>query len=63
MADVAHYAYHQKFSKAEVNYEHPARGEHKCSECVHFEVIRPNGCEIVRGLILPGDWCNKWKAK
>jgi hypothetical protein len=53
----------KRFTKAEVGYEHPAQGEHDCKGCEHFEVIRPNGCEIVKGIILPEDWCRKWEAK
>jgi hypothetical protein len=53
----------RKYSKAEVHFEHPARGENHCSQCVHFEVERPNGCEVVAGYIAASDWCDQFKAK
>lgn len=53
----------KKYAKSEVNYESPAQGESHCSQCVHFEVQTPRACEIVRGLIKPGDWCSRFKAK
>jgi len=51
----------EKYSKEEVAYESPAKGMNRCSACVHYEV--KHRCEIVTGVILPGDWCKKWKAK
>lgn len=51
----------EKYSKAEVQFEHPAKGEHHCGECRHFEP--PMNCTIVDGFILSGDWCNKFEAK
>lgn len=50
-------------SKSEVGYEHPAQGPNHCADCIHFEVKRPNGCEIVSGLIMPEDWCRKFSMK
>jgi hypothetical protein len=47
-----------KASKPSVGFEHPAKGQHHCSECVHFEV--PHRCAIVAGLIQPGDWCRRF---
>lgn len=46
------------FSKAQVGFEHPAKGPHHCSECKHFR--GPNSCEIVSGRIEAGDWCEKF---
>ena len=52
-----------QYSKDEVGYEHPAKGRQHCSGCKHFEVIGPHHCEIVRGIILPQDWCEKYESK
>ena len=56
-----------KYTHAEVRFEHPARGENTCDECEHF--IRGSlggwhigGCEIVKDPIEPEDWCNKFNA-
>jgi hypothetical protein len=56
-----------KYTHAEVGFEHPARGKNTCDECAHF--IRGSlggwhvgGCEIVTDPIEPGDWCNKFNA-
>ena len=53
----------QQFDKSEVQFEHPAKGANHCSQCVHFQVLHKNGCEIVKGHIEAGDWCNKFKAE
>ena len=45
-------------SKSEVQYEHPAKGPHHCSQCRHFK--SPHSCEIVEGRIAPEDWCKKF---
>lgn len=50
-----------KLSKAEVHYEHPAKGADHCGACRHFD--GQNGCEIVAGPIEPGDWCERFEAK
>lgn len=47
--------------KTEVDFEHPAKGEHHCSECQHFRA--PHACAIVKGDIDPGDWCKWFEAK
>lgn len=44
---------------AEVEFEHPAKGPHHCSECVHWLGAR---CEIVEPPVEAGDWCNRWTA-
>lgn len=49
-----------KFTKTEVDFEHPAKGVNHCGECKHFEVHGPKLCEIIAGTILPEDWCNKF---
>ena len=56
-----------KYTHAEVRFEHPARGKNTCDECAHF--IRGSlggwhvgGCEIVKNPIEPEDWCNKFNA-
>lgn len=47
------------YSKAEVNYSKGTDKEH-CGNCDHFEVLHKNGCELVKGDIRAGMWCNKW---
>jgi hypothetical protein len=56
-----------KYTHAEVRFEHPARGKNTCDECAQF--IRGSlggwhvgGCEIVKNPIEPEDWCNKFNA-
>lgn len=48
-------------TKAEVDFEHPAKGDHHCSECRHFAA--PHACRVVEGRIDPGDWCKRFEAK
>jgi hypothetical protein len=48
------------FIKSEVNFESPATGMNHCIECVHYIAGR---CEIVKGVVLPGDWCNQFKKR
>jgi hypothetical protein len=47
-----------KLSKQSVAFEHPAKGPHHCSECVHY---LGGACDIVAGKIEPADWCEKFK--
>ena len=47
----------RKLTKAEVEFEDPAKGNEFCRECRHFEVEKPNGCEIVGGKVEGGDYC------
>jgi hypothetical protein len=56
-----------KYTHAEVGFEHPSRGKNTCDECAHF--VRGSlggwhvgGCEIVKDPIEPEDWCNKFNA-
>ncbi len=56
-----------KYTHAEVGFEHPARGKDICGECAHF--IRGSlggwhvgGCEIVKDPIEPENWCNRFRA-
>lgn len=53
----------EKFTKAEVGYEHPAQGRDHCRDCIHFEVERRHTCEIVAGRINGRDWCKKFEEK
>ena len=32
-----------------------------CGNCVMFRA--DNSCDLVKGLVLPGDVCDKWEAK
>lgn len=47
------------YRKAEVGFEHPAKGPNHCSQCEHF--LGNLECEIVGGVIHPEDWCEKFK--
>lgn len=47
-------------TKSQVAYESPARGVDRCSECRYWRA--PASCEIVGGVILPGDWCKRFIA-
>lgn len=51
-----------KFTKAEVDFEHPASGMDLCRRCVYFQPATKS-CRIVEGLIQPNDWCNKFQEK
>ena len=46
--------------KESVGFEHPAKGEHHCSECQYYIAPEEN-CMIVKGKIEPKDWCERWK--
>lgn len=48
------------YDKADVKFEHPARGPHHCSECVHW-IPAADACRLVRGEVMAQDWCNKFK--
>jgi hypothetical protein len=63
MSDTTVHGLHLIYTKAQVGYQHPAKGEDHCGTCKHFEVRRKNGCEIVAGKILAGDWCKKYAEK
>lgn len=51
----------KQYPKNEVGYQHPSKepGE-RCALCVHFEVLHHHGCERVLGVILPGDYCERF---
>lgn len=51
----------KKLSKSAVGFEHPAKHAQQCARCVHF-VQGKRACKIVAGLVMPADWCKKWKA-
>ena len=53
----------QKFTHAEVGYEHPSThsGAHNCSHCIHYIVATPPRCEGVKSPIRPEDWCRRWR--
>lgn len=49
-----------KLTKAETNFEHPAKGANHCSQCVHYNKENET-CEIVIGSVEPQDWCEEFK--
>lgn len=49
-----------KFAKSEVGFEHPAKGPEHCLLCTHYR-LAPRGCQIVTGIVLPGDWCKHFE--
>ena len=51
-----------KFTKAEVGFEHPAKGPHHCSQCKHF-MADEDACRIVAGHVTPRDWCKKFASR
>ena len=51
----------EKYTHAQVDYEHPAKGMDQCRDCTHFIAGKPAECEIVKSPIRPEDWCKKWK--
>jgi hypothetical protein len=52
---------HGLVPKAEVGYEHPAKGDDHCGECFFF--IPPDACQLVIPPILPQDWCQLHEDK
>lgn len=54
------FSHPKKYDKSEVGFESPAKGPNHCSMCEHYQGGK---CEIVRGEVKPGDWCNKFKKK
>jgi hypothetical protein len=46
----------RKKKKSDVDYGEGTKSEH-CGICEHFEVERPNGCELVTGFIEDNKWC------
>ena len=51
-----------KLAKSDVEFEHPAKGPHHCSECRHF-LRAERACTVTQGRIMPQDWCNKFSEK
>lgn len=51
------------FSKQDVEFEHPAKGDEHCNACRHFEIRHPEACEIVEGKIEGYDWCIMYNIK
>lgn len=49
-----------KFSKQAVGFEHPAQGPNHCGDCKHFLGGR---CAIVSGIVMAGDWCEKFEKE
>lgn len=50
----------QKFSKIAAQFEHPAKGDDRCGECIHF--LPHLACDKVDGLVRPEDWCTLFEA-
>ena len=48
------------YTKAEVKFESPAKGMDNCASCKYYLSGR---CAIVSGVVLPGDWCRKYKKE
>lgn len=51
-----------KLTQKEVGLEHPARGPHRCSQCIHFNQQTQADCHIVAGRVLPRDWCHEFAS-
>jgi len=47
--------------KADVGFEHPAKGPHHCRECRHYLIGMR--CRLVAGRVEPGDWCELFEAR
>jgi hypothetical protein len=47
--------------KFSVQFEHPAKGPHRCGQCIYFQP--PDACSKVAGKVESEDWCKLWKAK
>jgi len=66
VADVTVHGAHatERYTKEQVNYrdESPEEDE-RCELCKHFEVLRKNGCEIVKGIIKASGYCDRFEAK
>jgi len=48
-----------KVSKESVSYEHPAAKAAHCALCRHWEA--PRACKVVKGVIRPEDWCERFR--
>lgn len=51
-----------KFDHKSVSFEHPAKGEDHCAECVHWQGS-VGQCAIVRPPVRAEDWCEKFQEK
>ena len=51
----------KKTSKASVSYQNEPRGGERCDKCAMF--VKPNGCTLVMGHILPQGWCVEYEPK
>jgi hypothetical protein len=51
-----------RYTKSEVKFESPAKGDHHCGGCTHF-LSKSERCEIVIGHIQAEDWCVKYDPK
>jgi hypothetical protein len=48
-------------TKQEAHYRDATEPGRRCGTCSMFRA--PNSCTLVKGLIAPGDVCDKWAAK
>jgi hypothetical protein len=53
----------EKYSHAEVSYEHPSESTKHCVGCEHYIHAQVPRCEHVKSPIRPKDWCERWEAK
>jgi hypothetical protein len=53
----------EKYSHAEVDYEHPSEGVDHCSGCEHYIHAMVPRCQHVKSPIRPKDWCERFEAK
>jgi hypothetical protein len=51
-----------KFSHKSVDFQHPAKGEDHCAECIHWQG-KVGQCAIVRPPVRAEDWCKKFSPK
>ena len=51
-----------KVKKEAVQYQGQAKGDQKCSLCLHFQP-ESNSCKLVEGSISPDGWCILWTKK
>ena len=51
-----------EYAKDEVNYGMGTKTEY-CGKCEHYQVMKKNGCELVKGFIEYEYWCDKYEEK
>lgn len=51
-----------QYEKDEVNYRDGDVREH-CGKCSHFQVLKQNGCELVKGFIEAKKMCDEYEAE